>query len=395
MSLRFAHALLMSALLPVCFGTLVDQASAQSVRYRDPVFAQAQVQSDVPYGRAFNRWTRQAETLLLDIHAPEGDAAPARPAMVVVHGGGFVGGDKAAGSIARLAEEYARRGYVAVSINYRLVPNSMLVQSNPQQVAEDVKSDFKAAVRWLRSRAAQLRIDPDRIGGIGSSAGGITVQAGAYLEGEGTSGNPGFSSEVGCIVSLWGSSPAVNEMEAGEAPVCMIHGTQDPTVPYLASVLVDQQAQLVGIHSELIPIPGAGHGPWGTFFTSYLDDAVAFTWEHLRLAQLSGLAARPGAAAPGTLTLRGTGSAGFLRYGGVALDSGFLALGTEGDLCLDLTTLTIIELPPFPTGTRLPSVVDSYTLDASLAGLTLHLQDLHCDPVTGDCTLTNCVVVPL
>lgn len=280
-------------------------------------------------------------------------------------------------------------------VNYRLVPNPLLVSTYPQLVGEDINADFKAAVRWLRAHATQLGIDPERIGAIGNSAGGFTVLAGTYLEAAGSSGNPGYSSEVACAISLWGGLGNVMEMDAGEAPVCLVHGTNDPTVDYQLSVDVHQRALQLGIPTELHLIPGAGHGPWMSFYQSYLDDVLAFAWAHLRLAQLEGLRVLPGAAAPGTLSLRGTGTAGHLRYAGVALGGGFLAIPPAGDLCLDLATLAIIPLAPLPTVPRLPSVTDTYVLDASVAGLTLHLQDLHCDPATLKCVLTNCVVVPL
>ena len=203
---------------------------AQTARYRDPVFAQVQRNNNVAYGSAVNRFTQQTESLRLDVYQPTGDAVATRPGIVLVHGGGFVGGDKGTGQMVQQATNLARLGYVAVSINYRLAPNG---QPITPEVVTDAMHDCKAAIRWMRANAAQLRIDTQRIASIGSSAGGYTVLHAAYVPGEGNSGNPGFSSQVACVVDQWGKLADVNDLEAGEAPVCIVHGTLDPTVPYV------------------------------------------------------------------------------------------------------------------------------------------------------------------
>ena len=119
---------------------------AQAGRYRDEVFSAASVQSDQQYGAAVNQSTQALEPLLLDIYEPAGDLATARAAVVVVHGGGFVGGSKNAPTCVLLAQDLARRGYVAVSINYRLATGMVT-----PTVVRDASHDMKAAVRWLRA----------------------------------------------------------------------------------------------------------------------------------------------------------------------------------------------------------------------------------------------------
>src|SRR6185437_6493094 len=85
----------------------------------------------------------------------------------------------------------AERGYVAVTVTYRLAPKYQF----PAAV-----HDVKAAVRWLRARASEYHIDPDRIGVTGGSAGGHLAQflavTGGVAQFEGDSGNPGPSSQV-------------------------------------------------------------------------------------------------------------------------------------------------------------------------------------------------------
>ncbi|MBM4063389.1 MAG: alpha/beta hydrolase, partial [Planctomycetes bacterium] len=136
---------------------------AQTTRYRDLVFAAYDRNTAIAYGSAVNRFTHQTETLLLDLYQPRGDTDGSRPAIVVVHGGGFVGGSRGASQMVQLGADLARRGYVARSIDYRLAPSGNPITA---QVIEDAGHDCKAAVRWLRANAASLRLDQGRIAAI-------------------------------------------------------------------------------------------------------------------------------------------------------------------------------------------------------------------------------------
>ena len=85
---------LMLTRITLCVTLFATLGAAQDVRFRDEVFSEVVVTDDVAYGGAVNRWTGLSETLLLDVYEPLGDTAAARPAVVVVHGGGFKGGSK-------------------------------------------------------------------------------------------------------------------------------------------------------------------------------------------------------------------------------------------------------------------------------------------------------------
>lgn len=366
---------------------LSSLAAAQSVRFRDEVFTQVDVLSDIAYGAAVNVSSGLNETLLLDRYQPVGDSLSGRPAVVVVHGGGFVAGDKGDPDMVRLSEQLARAGYVAVSINYRLLQPGG--GGGSAQNVLDLQADVKAAVRFLRSMAGPWRIDETRIAAIGASAGAILSLAAAYLPEEGQSGSPGFSSELQAVVSLWGAlDPA--EIEAGEAPVCVIHGTNDRIVPYARGVAVHQQALAVGIPTELHAIQGAGHSPYPTFFSDHYDDVLAFYWEQLKLGQLAGLSVAPGAAAPGSVTIEATGVAGDLRWLGVSFGATALEISGLGTLCLDPSSLALLEMPMLPAMPRLASSSTSFAIPSSAAGLTLWVQEVHAGPGSNLRVLTNC-----
>lgn len=99
-----------------------------------------------------------------DVYEPTADGdRTARPALLVIHGGAWRGGDKAWGRV--IAEEFCPFGYVVFSINYRL--SGRPGGTWPAQI-EDVQS----ALRHIRANAARFRIDPDRIASLGMSAGG-------------------------------------------------------------------------------------------------------------------------------------------------------------------------------------------------------------------------------
>jgi acetyl esterase len=117
------------------------------------------------------------QPLAMDSYLPQG-AGPF-PALIAIHGGGFVGGDKS--EMRGVSIFFARNGYAVFSIDYRLAP------SEPYPAAVD---DARAAVAFLRDHAAELRVDPDRIGALGTSAGGtiamsLAAGAGQAAPGEG------------------------------------------------------------------------------------------------------------------------------------------------------------------------------------------------------------------
>jgi gluconolactonase len=164
---------------------------AKAKRPSTAVPAGVSLKTNVVFGQAGDR------KLLMDIAAPRAKSDGPRPCIVVVHGGGWLNGDKTKFRALTLA--LAKRGYVAAAVGYRLGFEAKF----PAGI-----QDCNAAVRFLRANAADFGIDPDRIGAVGGSAGGhlvglmATGWKNSKLQGE--SGNAGQSSKLQAAIVMAG-----------------------------------------------------------------------------------------------------------------------------------------------------------------------------------------------
>ena len=276
----------------VLSGCLVPRPPGDApLRYRDTVFSAVTLTSNLQYGSAVNS-SGVNQALLLDLRQPTGDTLTSRPALVFVHGGGFSGGDKASGVAPDMATEFAKRGYVTVSINYRLIAGpcgGSNLGGACVGAALDAGHDAQAAVRWLRANAARYRIDPTRIGISGESAGGITAAlVGMRGDDPGTSGNPGFSSRVSGWVSISGGLPSGVFASADDAPALLFHGDADPIVPWQWSVDTTKALAGVGVPVFIQSLAGAGHVPYGQYRSRFIEQADYFFYLMLDAAHAQG-----------------------------------------------------------------------------------------------------------
>lgn len=252
-------------------------------RFVDSVFTSVTTETGIQYGASVPFGGASATPLLLDFYAPTGDSATARPVVVWIHGGGFVSGTRTDGQIPRLARSLALRGYVSVSISYRLRTPAAF---NADQIGgiRDAVHDARAAVRWVRANSTALRLDPARVAFAGSSAGAITALFAAYEDawGEGLSGNPGYSSDVRAVVDFWGSLPAAADsvMQAGGPPLLIFHGTEDVTVPYAEAQQLVARALQVGVVHRLVTLSGQGHAAWNNV-PLFEAEIPPFLYQHL------------------------------------------------------------------------------------------------------------------
>ncbi len=261
--------------------------------------------SGVTYARYGDR------TLEMDIYRPR-DAWGDLPAVVCIHGGGWAKGDRT--SHANLAQALAARGYVAATISYRLSGEAPF----PAAI-----HDCKAAVRFLRSRSAELGIDADRIGAIGLSAGGhltaLLATSGGVNELEGDGGNEGFDSSIQAAVPMGAQTHLLSQrtreisamedrgriwrqflggsqedrpatyrlaspmehLDEGDPPCWFVTGENDD-----ASTHADEfreQMEELGLSTGITVIPDAPHAFFRqqAWFDSMIEAADAFFRNHL------------------------------------------------------------------------------------------------------------------
>jgi acetyl esterase/lipase len=264
------------------------------------------VRRDVEYARVGEH------SLKLDFH-PAANAARPAPLLIYVHGGAWRGGSKDHPPVAALTE----KGFALASVEYRLTP----VAPFPANV-----HDLKAAIRFLRARAAEFGCDPKRFVIVGSSAGGhlaalVGVSNGhPELEGE-VGGHRGVSSDVQAIVSFYGAAnlqtilgqstphglsvrvpalqlllggqpdeqPAlaqlaspVTHVDAHDPPLLLLHGDADPQMP------IEQSRELLAAYQrarrpvEFVVLPGGVHGGKEFYDAERLALVEKFLRERLR-----------------------------------------------------------------------------------------------------------------
>lgn len=251
----------------------------------------------------------------LDLFLPKDDGKKLRPAVIVIHGGAWRSGDKR--QLRMLAEFFARRGYVAAAINYRLAPK----YSYPAQL-----DDCQRAVRWLRKNAKEFRVDPKRFGAAGASAGGhLALLLGTRETRDDTDPElKGISSKVQCVLSIfgptdftderyvqasrnpvtgrvlidflgkpydeapdiWKDASPIHHVSSDDAPTFIIHGDKDPLVPLEQSQKFAEALRKVGVEVQLVIIKGMGHGPTTpeqrSEFMKAIGQAAEFFDKHLK-----------------------------------------------------------------------------------------------------------------
>jgi acetyl esterase/lipase len=239
--------------------------------------------------------------LRLDLVQPAAAKGPL-PAVLVIHGGAWREGGKEENR--RLLIDFARRGYAAISPQYRFCPKDTF----PAQV-----QDVKAAVRWLRSNAASLDVDPARIGAMGFSAGahlalllGVTGPEDG-LDGAVPSGAP--SSRVAAVVGFYPpvdlAAPELSEfgrslvkdflgasaaekpglarkaspltfVSRGDAPALVFQGTKDSLVPDSQALNFARAMTAAGVPGRVELFVGAEHGFGGDDYTHAMAETFEF-----------------------------------------------------------------------------------------------------------------------
>jgi len=249
-------AITLLTLLPSVLTSLPQDhlAPPPGVRYLDSLF-ESEVTKDIDYGTVYNPSFQGMETLKLDLYEPANDPDPLRAVVVWVHGGTFFGGDKT--DLIPLGEDFAQRGYVVVTPNFRLMQLGGGQSTGPANSAGDIAS----VARWLRANAVTYRIDPNRIMLGGSSSGAILGLSSIYddLVIGFNMNHWGYSSRFAAIVEISGKLTRLDHLNTGDPPLLVIHGMLDPSVFFYNAVDLLTRADLVHVYSEHLFFPQAGH----------------------------------------------------------------------------------------------------------------------------------------
>lgn len=251
-----------------------------------PVDAQETVPTGVVFEKNIEYSNPDDQHLQLNMARPKEGAGPF-PAVICIHGGGFRAGTR--DGFNGLCLQLAERGYVAVTVSYRLAPKYQF----PAAV-----HDVKAAVRWMRANAEKYQIDPDRIGTTGGSAGGHLAQFLGVTSGvkkfEGDGGNAEYSSSVKCVVNFYGPSDFTKSYDASvdakdvlplflggnleqehrrhiessplywvtpdAAPTLFVHGTKDAYVAHEQAEWIVERMKAADVEATLMTIEDGDHG---------------------------------------------------------------------------------------------------------------------------------------
>ncbi len=163
---------------------------SQDYRYTKTIFSSSTKSADITYGTApfinfpyFNEASTTTGDLVMDIYTPQGDTHTNRPAIIFVHSGGFVLGDRNHDDMVAFCDSFARKGYVTATIDYRKGFN--VINNTPLHGTRAVYrglQDGRSAVRFLRANAATYGIDPNKVYLAGSSAGAFISLHSVYMD---------------------------------------------------------------------------------------------------------------------------------------------------------------------------------------------------------------------
>lgn len=243
---------------------ILSYSAHTQCNYTQPKFS-VKAENDVVYG-VQTGWHGSLDTLKLDIFKPVGDGNVKRPVVVMIHGGGFSGGNKR--DLKLLGEKYASQGMVCISVGYRLGFIRPLSFDYPFALdpAEMLRAsyrgqqDAKAAIRFMKARSQQDSTDRDQYYAVGFSAGGFIALAIGYasdstfkpkeckgiadginLNGtfkrpdlgpiDGLLNQNGQSASIKGVFNFFGAVYDTSMIKAGGPKLFQYHQTGDPVVP--------------------------------------------------------------------------------------------------------------------------------------------------------------------
>ncbi|MBO6024721.1 MAG: T9SS type A sorting domain-containing protein [Bacteroidales bacterium] len=249
--MRIIHKLGMVVVAMLLCGLFTNAMAQAGRRYAEPVFDEVNVESDIPFSSAIEEGETSPITLYLDFYEPQGDTLSARPLVITVFGGAFVAGGRDYVDMVEYCTRLAQHGYAAASIDYRLLSIWNLNATSLVRDAYMAAQDVSSAIRFFKCHCEEYRIDPEQVFLLGNSAGSIAILCEMFMDeserpaetyespdlgsmhSSGYEEYAGFSPAVAGVVPHWGGVLDLDVISKEEyVPLCMIHGTDDTTVPY-------------------------------------------------------------------------------------------------------------------------------------------------------------------
>lgn len=277
-------------------------SSSQLTSYNDVTYSTRPNSGGLQYTSAINMQTELGSstlTLTLDIDVPpNATAAHPQPLIIWIHGGGFYTGSKE--DYRQKARSYARAGYVAATINYRLTPDNTVDPATRLAAIANASEDAMNAIRYLKVNAALYNIDPTRIATIGNSAGGAIslINAVEFDTLQTTiSDNAGVSSQVAAAISTGATlidsttnSDAYLHYQSTDTPVLLFHAnpTDSTTGATWGGNVLPTQSRInaSGNTCTLVAQANMTHTVDLSLGGVWWSSLKPFLWEELRLASM-------------------------------------------------------------------------------------------------------------
>ncbi len=264
-------------------------------RYVDKIFDNVDRTSNVVFGSGARIGSPQI--LEMDIYTPRGDTETNRPVIILAFGGGFVSGFKRDPLITTLAIDFAQRGYVTASIDYRLFEPTPTTEDGANIGIIQAMHDMKAAIRFFREDAGGAdtygtRGDAIFVGGV--SAGAIMASFSGALDmddpltdpvrdflaaNNGTDGNSSanthISSDVQGVFSLSGAVSDFQWVDSNTAPIYAAHEEFDTVVPCKFSLNNDGFPLAGGC--DMVPLARAAGVPAELYLVTGSDRHIGYS----------------------------------------------------------------------------------------------------------------------